>query len=147
MDAQTIRWVLAAHAGATLMMVGLIWTIQLVHYPLFDSVGAEGFARYHAGHTARISLLVMPLMLAEVMTAVLLLGLQPPQIPTWSLWAGAGLLAVIWGSTFFLQVPQHGALSGGFVPEVHRAMVQSNWIRTLAWSARGALVMMWFGSR
>ena len=27
------------HLGATLALVGLIWTVQVVHYPLFAGVG------------------------------------------------------------------------------------------------------------
>ncbi|MFY0528690.1 hypothetical protein ACN28I_37835 [Archangium gephyra] len=30
--------VLLAHAAATLFMVGLIWFVQVVHYPLFSRV-------------------------------------------------------------------------------------------------------------
>ncbi len=34
---------LLGHVGATLFMVGLIWFVQVVHYPLFGHVGGEGF--------------------------------------------------------------------------------------------------------
>ena len=51
-----------------------------------------------------------------------------------------GLLAVIWVSTFLIQVPLHGRLTRGFDATRHSALVRSNWIRTVAWSARGALL-------
>ena len=57
---------LLAQAATTLPLVGLIWTIQLVHYPLFDGVGAEGFAAYERRHAAAITWLVAPLMLGEL---------------------------------------------------------------------------------
>jgi hypothetical protein len=58
------------------------------------------------------------------------------------------LLAVIWLSTFLVQVPLHNALVGGFDPQVHASLVRSNWIRTLAWSVRGLLLfaILWAGS-
>ena len=51
------------------------------------------------------------------------------------------LLAVIWGSTALLQIPLHNALSAGFDPEVHARLVQTNWIRTIGWTARGLLAL------
>ena len=35
---------LSIHLFATAGMVGLIWFVQVVHYPLFSRVGAVGFA-------------------------------------------------------------------------------------------------------
>lgn len=33
--------ILLANVVSTLFMVGLIWMVQIVHYPLFDDVGQE----------------------------------------------------------------------------------------------------------
>lgn len=132
--------------GATLALVGLIWTIQVVHYPLFDHVGDPTWAAYHRSHTQRITLIVAPLMCAEVFTCGLLL-LDPPRlIPTWAVWLGAALVAVVWASTGLIQVPLHNSLGGGFQEGPYEALVHTNWIRTLAWSARGVLVV-WMASR
>jgi hypothetical protein len=49
---------------------------------------------------------------------------------------GLTLLAGIWASTFFLQVPCHLKLSTGWDAATHRFLVQSNWIRTVLWTAR-----------
>jgi hypothetical protein len=51
------------------------------------------------------------------------------------------LLAVIWLSTVFLQVPCHNRLVSGFDQATYERLVNSNWIRTIAWSLRGALAM------
>ena len=53
------------HAAATWFLVGLIWIIQVVHYPLFARVGEDGFVAYEAAHTRLISLVVGPAMLVE----------------------------------------------------------------------------------
>ncbi|MBL0160570.1 MAG: hypothetical protein IPP47_26325 [Bryobacterales bacterium] len=132
---------LAAHAGATLFMVGLIWFVQVVHYPLFGIVGADGFAGYERAHTGLTTIVVGPPMLVELGSAVLILLWRPVSWPLWAAWLGLALLAVIWASTLFLQVPRHGDLSAGFAPDAHRALVATNWIRTVAWTLRGAMVL------
>ncbi len=131
---------LLVHAAATLFMTGLIWFVQIVHYPLFAAVGADGFARYEQLHSARTTWVVMPVMLVELATAALLLWMADAQTRSLAR-AGAALLAVIWLSTFFLQVPRHSQLTAGFDPAAHAALVSTNWIRTLAWSARAVLAL------
>lgn len=127
--------------GATLAMVGAILIVQIVHYPLFSRVGAEYFRAYEAAHTNAITLVVMPLMLAELGTAFLL-ALQPPRgVPSLAVWIGLVLVGVTWLSTAFIQVPLHGRLSAGFDLSAHQALVTTNWIRTVAWSLRGVLVL------
>jgi hypothetical protein len=145
-----MEWLLPVHAGATLIMVGIIWFAQIVHYPLMDGVGREGFAEYERRNTLRTGWVVSPPMLTEGLTAIALLGWRPPGISEAQVWSGVGLLLVIWASTFLLQVPRHKALLRGFDPRAHRALVRSNWIRTAAWSLRGGLALWmsraWLGT-
>jgi len=126
--------------ASCLVMVGVIWVIQLVHYPLFAKVGTGGFADYHADHTRLITFVVMPTMLVELVTAALLVASRPAFMPAWSAYAGAALVAVAWAGTALLSVPAHGRLAGGFAPDVHRALVSTNWLRTAAWSGRAAIL-------
>ena len=63
--------VLVLHVATTLLMVGLIWLVQIVHYPLFARIGDSGFCDYHKRHTRRMTLLVAPLMLLEQATGLL----------------------------------------------------------------------------
>ena len=123
------------------MMTGLIWFVQIVHYPLFGQVGKSGFAVYEASHSSLTTKVVMPLMLIELLTALLLVGQRPAGAPAiWPL-AGVALVGVIWLTTFFLSVPQHSILSRGFDEQAHRMLVLTNWIRTVAWSARSLIVL------
>ena len=48
-------------------MTGLIWTIQLVHYPTFDHVADDHFADFAKFHASRISLIVLPAMIVELL--------------------------------------------------------------------------------
>jgi hypothetical protein len=128
------------HLVVTWALVGLIWTVQLVHYPLLAFVGREGFAAYAARHSRVITPLVGPLMLLELASAVWLALRPPPGVP-WAVWGvGLALTLVIWASTAFVQVPLHRAFASGFSADAVLRLVRTNWIRTLAWSARGLLV-------
>jgi hypothetical protein len=137
----TDRWILLLNVAATGMMIGVIWIIQIVHYPLFSLVGRDGFGAYQAAHGQRITWVVGPTMLLELATAAYLALRTPPGLPRGVMWAGLALVGVIWASTALLQVPQHTRLAAGFDPEAHRLLVWSNWVRTAAWCARGFLML------
>ena len=132
---------LLVNVASTWAMTGLIWFIQIVHYPLFGRVGAAGFARYEADHSNLTTLVVGPLMLAEAFTAMWLVARPPAGVPqSWSI-AGAALVLMIWAATYFLSVPQHGVLSGGFDAPAYHTLVNTNWVRTIGWTSRGLLVL------
>ena len=127
---------LALHLAATWFMTGIIWFVQVVHYPLFAAAAGPAFAAYHRGHLSRVTWIVAPAMLVELATGVLLAWQPPAALPRWILLAGLALLAVIWLSTVVVQVPEHDRLREGFDAVAHRRLVTLNWIRTVAWSAR-----------
>jgi len=132
---------LLLHAFATLFMTGLIWFVQVVHYPLFVRVGVERFGRYEQDHMARTTWVVAPAMLLEGVCAAWIAIDQPAGAPKWLPALGLGLLVVVWGSTFLLQVPAHRALSKGFDERAAERLVSTNWIRTIAWSGRSAVAL------
>lgn len=136
-----IRLMLLTHIGSTLFMTGLIWFVQVVHYPLFGSVGDSQFTAYEGRHTSLTSFVVGPPMLIEIATALALIWVRPDGIPAWMIWAGLALLVIVWLSTAFLQVPYHETLSQGFNADAHNKLVITNWIRTISWSLRGLLVL------
>ena len=126
--------------ASTLAMVGLIWFVQVVHYPLFSKVGRSDFRDYEQSHQQRTTVVVAPLMLTEAFTAVALIWLRPVGVSFLVAMAGLLLVGLLWGSTFFWQVPAHEQLAREFDAAVHRRLVASNWFRTTAWTARGVLV-------
>ena len=136
-----IKPLLLTHVFATLFMVGLIWFVQIVHYPLFANVGADQFKRYEELHQKMTTWVVGPAMLVELATAVLLLKGSPSNC-TQLLWAGLVLVGIIWLTTAGLSVPAHNSLAEGFNDAAYRKLVSTNWIRTVAWTARGVLVLM-----
>lgn len=145
MSAFTV-WLALGNAAATWALVGLIWTIQVVHYPLFAAVGAEQFVAYERSHQSRITLIVAPLMGIELVTAALLIAYPPSGVASWTLWLGAALVGAVWLSTALIQVPQHELLGRGLDPRAVNMLVATNWIRTIAWTARGG-IMLWVLAR
>ena len=139
-------FLLLVNATATWFMMGLIWLIQLVHYPLMAYVGEAGFTAYEVRHAQWITLIVGPVMLLEALTAVLLLYYTPAfkNAPI-LLSVGIVLLLVIWASTAVLQVPCHEILSKGFNLEAINRLTSTNWVRTVGWSLRGLLLayLLW----
>jgi len=134
-----LKWLVLIHAASTWLMTGVIWVIQLVHYPLFRLVGERNYTAYEAAHMGAITLLVGPLMLAEALTGLLLVGVQPSGVSRWLTYVGFALIALVWLMTLFVNAPQHTLLSAGFNAAVHQALVNSNWVRTLAWTARAVI--------
>ena len=132
-----------ANLAATLMMTGLIWFIQIVHYPLFAKVGEPGFALYAQAHSQLTTWVVFPLMTIELLTAVLMLIQRPASITAQTAWIGLILVVVIWGATGLLSVPQHNILVDGFDAGAQQKLVATNWVRTIAWSLRSGLVLWW----
>lgn len=138
--------ILILHTAATLFMVGVIWFVQIVHYPLFLGVGRAEFAAYERAHTRRTGWIVGPPMVLEAGTTLALLtpmrsaGLGPG-LPA----LGFVLLAAIWLSTALLQVPAHRRLEREFDAAVHRRLVTTNWIRTVLWTLRGILALTLLG--
>jgi hypothetical protein len=130
--------ILSGHSAVTWALIGLIWTIQLVHYPLFAYVSREKFVAYHQHHSHRITWAVAPLMLTELAAASLLLftNYRDP-------WFLASLFPLIfnWLSTWRVQIPLHNKLALGFDAETHRRLVRTNWWRTSAWTLRGILLL------
>lgn len=139
------RTILLLHVLSTLYMVGLIWFVQLVHYPLFARVGPDEFVDYEAHHTRLTGRAVIPAMLVELGTAGWL-AFNPGAIPDALTIAGLALVIGIWGTTALVQVPCHTRLREGFDPATHRRLVSSNWVRTAGWTARAAVIMamLWY---
>lgn len=114
-------------------MMALIWVIQLLHYPLFLDVPKEARINYAKKHQDKILILVVPAMLIELATLIYL-GPIYNTPPLW--WISFLSLLIIWGATFFYQVPCHRQLLSAPTDEVLHQLLKSNWIRTLFWTVK-----------
>lgn len=129
---------LLLNAAATLFMTGLIWFVQVVHYPLFAAVGSAESAAYASRHQALTTLVVGPVMLAELAGALWLAILPPTGVPAWIPRVCLLLLGAIWVSTALWQVPLHQRLLGGHDASTIASLVGGNWLRTTLWTVRAA---------
>lgn len=127
----------------TWAMTAVIWFVQLIQYPSFARVDAARFADFHGFHSTRITFIVAPLMIVEALSALALVWRHARYMHAWEVWVGFGLVALVWASTAFLQVPMHTRLGSGFDETAWRFLCNSNWVRTIAWSLRAALVSVW----
>jgi len=118
-------------------LAGLIWTIQLVGYPLFASVGAREWARYGVEHRRRITWIAAPLMLANVGLAVALLLDRVDALRG----LNAALAIGTFAATGAIFAPLHGRLETEADPRLLRRLVRANWGRTAAWTAQVAVAV------
>ena len=130
---------LVVHLGATAAMVGLIWFVQVVHYPLFQAVGEGDFVDYEARHVTLTGYVVGPPMAVEGGAALAIAVVARDDVGLPLVGAGLVLLAVIHASTVLLQVPAHAALSRAYDATVARRLVSTNWIRTVGWTLRAVV--------
>jgi len=137
-----VNVLLIIHAAATLFMTGLIWFVQIVHYPLFEKVGRTEFSGYEAAHQRLTTYVVAPAMLLELVTAGVLVFFGEPGIGRSIRAINLILLLLIWGMTAGIQVPQHNSLNTGFDETIWRKLVLGNWGRTILWSVRSGLVSL-----
>lgn len=140
-----------AHMASTFFMVGLIWTIHVVHYPLFAYVGESTYVSFQAEHVDRIGKLLLLPWLTEGVTllGILLLAFfgtrRDLRLPAFLNGLGMAIALVISG---VWSAPAHGELADGFDAAVHHRLMNANLVRTLAWTLCGIsavwlLVRMW----
>ena len=127
---------------STWFMTGLVWFVQVVHYPLFADVEPANFTRYHAAHTRTTTRVVLVPMVLELFSSLTLVVRRPTGLGPTIVWGGLAAAVATWASTILLQVPRHNRLALGFDPQVHRTLVATNLFRTACWSAHAAIVLV-----
>lgn len=133
---------LVANLVATAVMVGIIWFVQRVHYPLLALVSTDRASAVALEHQRRTGQVVgLPMAVEGVSTLVLLVE-RPEAVSIMWPWAGAVLLAVALGCTIVLSVPRHAKMAATPDDEVGRSLVRTNWPRTVAWTLRGAICVV-----
>jgi hypothetical protein len=120
------------------LLTGVIWTIQIVHYPSFHYIDKISFTNFHHFHERRISIIVMPLMLIELTTST---ALYINNMSSIVFALNLLIVLLIWCSTFFVQVPIHSILSQKKDKKLIEKLVNTNWIRTFLWSMRMLLII------
>lgn len=128
-----------ANVAAAWTMVGIIWFVQVVHYPLLAVVPSESARETALEHQSRTSRVVMAPMAVEGVTTLWLMFDRPVDVPWWLAWSGGVCVAVALACTVLLSVPRHGRMATEPTRDVARQLVTTNWPRTIAWTAHGAI--------
>lgn len=132
--------VLVAQLSASAFMAGVIWLVQVVHYPMFAAVDGDRSAGHFLTHQRSTAAVVMPPMLVEGITAALVALAPPPGVGRPAALAGLVLVGLLWLSTALVQMPLHARLGrDGHDAAAIARLVGGNWVRTIAWTARAAL--------
>ena len=134
------RSLLITHMASTLFMVGMIWTIHYVHYPLFAHVGESTYVAFQSEHVNRIGKLLLLPWLTEGVTllAVLIIAFlgqrRDLRLPAFLNGLGMAIALVISG---VWSAPAHGKLADGFDAAIHDRLMTANLVRSFAWTLCG----------
>lgn len=128
--------VLALHCLASFSMFGVIWIVQLVHYPLFMYVDQTSFQKFEKIHVNRIAFIVIPLMLTEFLSGIYLWYLTHDHLYAYNFF----IIILIWLSTAFLSIPYHNKLIKQKSKMAIKGLINTNWIRTTLWSIKALIL-------
>jgi hypothetical protein len=130
----------------SLYMTGMIWSMQVLEYPLFALVGPKEFGAYHRRHNRALPFAVILPSVIALVSAVVLIFTRPARLPLWASIVVAGLDLIIVVVTAVREAPLHAKLDrNGSAPTVIRQLVQGNWIRTVLWSGNALFLLVLTG--
>lgn len=113
-------------------LVVLIWMVQLVIYPSFTYYRPKDLIDWHQKYTNRIAVVVIPLMLSQLVLAMVSIFYQPDSASILTLI----VVLFLWIFTFLSFAPLHFKISEGNTNfKILELLIQRNWIRTFVWSA------------
>ncbi|WP_438968995.1 hypothetical protein [Nonlabens sp.] len=111
-------------------LVVLIWMVQLIIYPSFLRYESHSLGKWHLTYTGRITIIVAPLMIAQIALASYLL-INSDSYYYLEIIA-LGLIILNWLLTFFIFIPFHQRIDLNPTDrKVQRLLVQNNWMRVL----------------
>ena len=109
----------------------LIWMTQLIVYPSFTHFDPSNLQKWHSLYTLRISILVMPLMVGQLVIHIHQLTQDLSLISSIALI----FILLAWGNTFLYAVPLHNQIASGVdISIVAEKLVSVNAWRTWCWS-------------
>jgi hypothetical protein len=112
-------------------LVVLIWLVQLIIYPSFTYYSAENLLKWHQKYTTRLAFVVIPLMLSQLVLAIVAVFYELNMVNICSLL----IVLFLWLFTFISFAPLHHKISEGDTNQsILQLLIRRNWIRTFFWS-------------
>jgi len=139
---ETSEVLLLLWAGLVFWVLGQIWFVQIVVYPLFAQVGAAEYVGYHRFYSRHIPLPVIVPGFASFLLPVPL-ALYGPVVPFWM--SAANIAAGIVGLlvTILLEIPRHSRLEkNGKDEAVIAELIRYNWPRTLSITSQAVITFL-----
>ena len=119
-------------------LVGLIWLIQLIHYPAFRHIDPASWGTFHQAHSAVLGLLAGGPMIISLLVGTWL-AYTVGDARQYAVW---GCEIVAWVVTFALSVPEHTRLARAKEDAAISRLIRWNWLRTLAWTVKLAVLFL-----
>ena len=129
------------HLVSTSFMVGVIWIVQLVHYPTFFFIDEQKSYDFQKFHMSRISYIVMPAMTTELFSGIYIFIYSNMAIDSNLFLLALTILIINWIITALVFVKMHNKLLINYKIEIISLLVKWNWLRTLLWSVRLILLL------
>jgi len=129
------------HLVSTSFMVGVIWIVQLVHYPTFLFIDEQKSYDFQKFHMSRISYIVMPAMTTELFSGIYIYIYSNMAIDSNLFLLALTVLIINWIITALVFVKMHNKLLINYKIEIISLLVKWNWLRTLLWSVRLILLL------
>ena len=129
------------HLVSTSFMVGVIWIVQLVHYPTFLFIDEQKSNDFQKFHMSRISYIVMPAMTTELFSGIYIYIYSNMPIDSNLFLLSLTILIINWIITALVFVKMHNKLLINYKIEIISLLVKWNWLRTLLWSVRLILLL------
>jgi hypothetical protein len=113
-------------------LVVLIWMVQLIVYPSFTYYKPKNLIEWHQKYTTGIAVVVIPLMLAQLVLAIVAVFYKP----NFTAISTLVIVLFLWIFTFLSFAPLHFKISEGkHNQKLLQLLIQRNWIRTFLWSS------------
>lgn len=109
----------------------LIWAVQLIIYPSFNFYSAENLLKWHRLYTKKITFIVLPLMLTQLVITIIHLWHIVNVYTILSML----IVVLLWLLTFIVFVPLHQSIDQAKNDKrTVNKLVHKNKLRTFLWS-------------
>ncbi|MDX2247790.1 MAG: hypothetical protein SF052_13480 [Bacteroidia bacterium] len=126
-----------------LYLTGITWFLQLIHFPLFESVGTNQFHDYHRKFFQKKQFLVLIPTILATLAAFILLWIQPWGTNMVFVKINLGMILAAQAATVILVEPIHKVLSShGYSDKAIRHLTRVNWIPTFAWTGSSSMIIL-----
>ena len=131
------------HVVFSLYLLGVIWFIQIVHYPIFLYLNYDPANNPFIFHHSRTGVAVMTAMALELISAVILIFIPYPNF--FSILILLIFTLLIWITTFTIQVPCYNILKKEKNENVIYRLIWTNWLRTALWTLKAIYIffLLW----